>query len=82
MSKPPFPGNKKPRPRPGFFASHGIVGSLISSAKNTRPEPVATATVATADVFAGQSVHERDNLIYQTGGNMTKGIMHVKLKFR
>jgi len=55
---------------------------LISSAKNTRPEPVATATVATADAVAGQSVHQRDNLFYQTGGNMTKGIKHVKLKFR
>jgi hypothetical protein len=82
MSKPPFPGNKKPRPRPGFFASHGIVVSLISSAKNTRPEPAATAAVATADVFAGQSVHEHNFLFYQTDGNMTKGIMHVKLKFR
>jgi len=82
MSQLPFSGNKKPRPRPGFFASHGMVVSLISSAKNTRPEPAATATVATADVFAGQSAHERDNLFYQTGGNMTKGIKHVKIKFR
>ena len=82
MSKPPFSGNKKPRPRPGFFASDGQVVLLVSSAKNTRPEPVATAAVATADVFAGQSVHQRKNLFYQTGGNMTKGIMHVKLKFR
>jgi hypothetical protein len=82
MSKPPIPGNKKPRPRPGFFASHSIVVSLISSAKNTRPEPAATATVATADMFAGQRVHERYILFYETGGNMAKGIMHVKLKFR
>jgi len=59
-----------------------MVVSLISSAKNTRPEPAATATVATADVFTGQSVHEQNFLFYQTGGNMTKGIMHVKLKFR
>jgi hypothetical protein len=51
---------------------------LISSAKNTRPEPAATATVATADVFAGQCVHERDSFFYQTGGTMTKGVMHVK----
>jgi hypothetical protein len=55
---------------------------LISSAKNTRPEPAATATVATTDVFAGQSVHEHNFLFYQTGGNMTKGLVHVKLKFR
>jgi len=55
-----------------------MVVLLISSAKNTRPEPVATAPVATADVFAGQSVHKRDNRFYQTDGNMTKGIMHVK----
>jgi len=82
MSQLPFSGNKKPRPRPGFFASHGMVVSLISSAKNTRPEPAATAAVATADVFAGQSAHEQDILFYQTGGNMTKGIKHVKLKFR
>jgi hypothetical protein len=78
MSQPPFSGNKKPRPRPGFFASYDRVVSLISRAKNTRPEPAATATVATADVFAEQSVHERYALFYQTGGNMTKGITHVK----
>jgi hypothetical protein len=59
-----------------------MVVLLISSAKNTRPEPAATATDATADVFAAQSIHQRDNLFYQTDGNMTKGIMHVKLKFR
>ena len=55
---------------------------MWSSAKNTRPEPAATAAVATADVFAGQSVHEHNFLFYQTGGNMTKGMMHVKLKFQ
>jgi hypothetical protein len=59
-----------------------MVVLLNSSTKNTRPEPAATATAATADVFAGQNVHQRDNLFYQIGGNMTKGIMHVKLKFR
>jgi hypothetical protein len=46
-------GNKKPRPWPGFFALNAWIASLISSAENTRPEPAGTATVAAADVSAG-----------------------------
>jgi hypothetical protein len=53
------PGNKKPRPGPGFFSDMDLFASLISCAENTRPKPAATATAAATDVFAFGGVHDR-----------------------